>query len=172
MYLPTAHQIAVLDENIFNIYSKDMELLQQLSIKNRKEKILAFALNMAVYRPGSGMQSHTDQIVVTTNDKRLYIFNSSVTERGIIFEQDMSFCFNDLPFKMYQIYWDNDRIYCGGKEGFLVVNKSGQTLISYKYDMSRLKATFGRQLPLMAVNRNRCLVQTKKREKAKFLVEG
>lgn len=55
MYLPTAHQIAVLDESQFNIYSKEMELMQQLSIKGRKEKILAFALNMAVYRPGSGL---------------------------------------------------------------------------------------------------------------------
>ena len=76
----------MLDESQFNIYSKEMELMQQLSIKGRKEKILAFALNMAVYRPGSGLQSHTDQIVVTTNDKRLYIFNSSVTERGVFFE--------------------------------------------------------------------------------------
>ena len=142
--------------------------------------MICFCLNMGVYRPPTSgqLQSQTDQICVATNEKRLYIFDSVMTAEGCKFVQDQKFCYENLPHKPYQVYWDEDRIYTGGKEGFHVINKMGQTLISYAYDIAKL-ARLGKLLPrggddmpLMAVYRDKCLVQVKSRLKAKFLVEG
>ena len=49
-YLPRAHMIAILDEANFRILSRELEFVQEITLKNKKEKITMFCLNMGVYR--------------------------------------------------------------------------------------------------------------------------
>ena len=49
-YLPRAHLIAILDESNFRILSRELEFVQEITLKNKKEKITQFCLNMGVYR--------------------------------------------------------------------------------------------------------------------------
>lgn len=61
-YLPRAHLIAILDESNFRILSRELEFVQDITLKNKKEKITQFCLNMGVYRAQSGasIQAQTD----------------------------------------------------------------------------------------------------------------
>ncbi len=80
-YLPRAHMIAMLDENKLQILSRELELSQELTTKNKKEKIHLFCLNMAVYRAENQSKNvgATDQICVATVDKNLYFFETIMT---------------------------------------------------------------------------------------------
>ena len=42
--------IAILDEANFRILSRELEFVQEITLKNKKEKITMFCLNMGVYR--------------------------------------------------------------------------------------------------------------------------
>ncbi len=52
-YLPRAHIYAILDDNYFRIFSMDWKEQQEISLRNKKEKVQVFCLNMGVYRTGS-----------------------------------------------------------------------------------------------------------------------
>ena len=83
-YLPRAHMIAILDESNFRILSRELEFVQEITLKNKKEKIIMFCLNMGVYRTQSGasMQPQADQICVVTDQKMLYFFETIYTSVG------------------------------------------------------------------------------------------
>lgn len=84
-YLPRSHLIAVLDDSNFRILSRELEFVQEITLKNKKEKITLFCLNMGVYRSnqaGASMQPQTDQICVVTDQKMLYFFETIYTTVG------------------------------------------------------------------------------------------
>lgn len=57
-YLPRAHMLAILDDTNFRILTRELELSQEIPPpKNKKEKVLTFCLNMAVYRAQSSGSS-------------------------------------------------------------------------------------------------------------------
>ena len=60
-YLPRAHQLALLDDQGLAIYTKELDKIQDVVLKD-KQKILVFCLNMGVYRPpiSGQLQSQTD----------------------------------------------------------------------------------------------------------------
>lgn len=95
---------------------------------------------------------------------------------GCQFIQDMKFMYDGLDFEATQLFWDEERIYCGAMAGFHVINLKGETLIKYKYEYTVMKKIIPKfsadQLPLMTVYREKCLVINKSRNKARFLVEG
>lgn len=179
-YLPRAHQLAILDDQSFSIYSKELEKIQDLQVKDKKEKIIVFCLNMGVYRPpiSGQLQSQTDQICVSTDKKRLYIFNSMITGQGCQFFQDNQFYYDGLDSEANQLFWDEERIYCGAMAGFHVINLKGETLIKYRYEYHVMKKivsipSFSQERPpLMTVYREKCLVMGKSQKKARFLIEG
>ena len=51
--------IAILDESNFRVLSRELEFVQDITLRNKKEKIQTFCLNMGVYRASStgAMQS-------------------------------------------------------------------------------------------------------------------
>jgi hypothetical protein len=44
---------AILDDNYFRIVNMDWKEQQEISLRNKKEKVQVFCLNMGVYRAGS-----------------------------------------------------------------------------------------------------------------------
>lgn len=61
-YLPRAHMLALLDDSNFRVLDRELQHIQDIQLRQKKEKILTFCLNMAVYRASSGgaLQSQTD----------------------------------------------------------------------------------------------------------------
>lgn len=142
-----------------------------------------FCLNMGVYRTQSGasMQPQTDQICVVTDAKMLYFFETIYTNVGCQFQQDAKFERGfQLPHKVHQIYWDDDKIYMANNKGYQILKKNtGATIGRIEWDQSkipgaRLVGVFSKDapLPMLAAYKDKCLVVTKNNKKAKFLVEG
>ena len=104
---------------------------------------------------------------MSTDKKRLYIFDSSITQRGAEFVQDMKFVYDGLDNEATQLFWDEEKIYCGATAGFHVINLKGETLIKFKYEFGAVKKglsvlTFSESRPpLMTVYRDYCLVMSK-----------
>ena len=53
-YLPRAHLLALLDDNGFQILSRELNPVQEIQLKNKKDRVTSFCLNMAVYRASVG----------------------------------------------------------------------------------------------------------------------
>ena len=59
-YLPIAHRIALLDDNGLRIVDNNLVDKQEIAIKNKKEKVICFCLNAAVYHRDGGKVLQTD----------------------------------------------------------------------------------------------------------------
>lgn len=73
--------------------------------------------------------------------------------------------------------WDDDKIFMANIKGYHIIKKNtGATIGKIEWDQSKMPrlGVFSKDapLPMLAVNRDKCLVVTKNNKKAKFLVEG
>lgn len=163
--------LAILDDTNFRVLTRELEFVQEITLKNKKEKITTFCLNMGVYRASTSgvLQSQTDQICVATNEKMLYFFETIMSSVGIQFQQDQKYERGyQIPHKAIALVWDDEKIYMANTKGYYIINKdNGAPVARVEFDkaaLPRIGAILSKDdpLPMMAVYKDRCLVVTRK----------